>query len=262
MSLCLSSVSSVPSVVNIFATEDTEKIQIGTPAEHEVHVWKVSLDQSSRRTSRAIDILSPDERQRACRFHFAKDRNQFIQSRAALRRLLAGYLRIAPAEVRFSYSEYEKPALANGSAQNKLHFNLSRRDGLALIAVAYNREVGIDLELIRPDLPLMEIAESSFSSAEIAILKSQPETTRTRSFYNCWTRKEAYLKARGEGLSFPLKQFDVSLAPGAPARLLEVRGDSAEVDSWMLREIPVNIKYVAALAIECHPSVGSKTQRV
>jgi 4'-phosphopantetheinyl transferase len=216
----------------------------------QVHVWRVCLNHSPTTTPRFSGILSPDEQERAARFNFEKNRNQFIEARAALRFILSGYLKLSPQELEFSYGAYGKPALANGQSDNKLRFSLSRRDGLALIAVAYGREVGVDVEYVRPDLPLLEVAEASFSSAELATLRSLPQHSRTAGFYNCWTRKEAYVKARGEGVSFPLKQFDVSLNPGAPATLLEIRDDDDEIDRWTLQELSVSENYLGALAVE------------
>jgi len=131
-----------------------------------------------------------------------------------------------------------------------LRFNLSRRNGLALIAVTRGREIGVDVELVRADLPFFEIADVSFSSTELATLRNLPESLRGKGFYNCWTRKEAYIKARGEGLSFPLKQFDVSLTPGDPAKLISVREGLDQADRWTLQDIPVSEKYVAALVVE------------
>jgi 4'-phosphopantetheinyl transferase len=215
-----------------------------------VHLWRVLLNHSSERTAHLLEVLSPDEREKAARFHFDKDRNQFVQARAALRFILSEYLRADPQTLEFSYGPQGKPSLANGHADNSLRFNLSRRDGLALIAVTRGREIGVDVELIRDDMPVFEIAETSFSEAELATLRSLPEGLRAVGFYNCWTRKEAYVKARGEGLSFPLKQFDVSLTPGAAAQLIHVRDDLDEVDRWTLQEIPVGEGYVAALAVE------------
>lgn len=215
-----------------------------------VHAWRVPLNHSSERTAHLLEVLSSDEREKAGRYHFDKDRNQFVQARAALRFILSEYLNVRPQELEFSYGPQGKPALANGHADNSLRFNLSRRDGLALIAVTRNREIGVDVELIRADLPVFEIAETIFSEVELAALRSLPESMRAAGFYNCWTRKEAYVKARGEGLSFPLKQFDVSLTPGAAAKLLNVRDDLDEVDRWILQEIPVAEGYIAALAVE------------
>jgi 4'-phosphopantetheinyl transferase len=231
---------------------------------NQVHVWRVPLNHDPERTALSLDVLSPDERDRAARFHFDKDRNEFVQARAALRFILAKYLDVAPIDVEFSYGPQGKPALSNRHAESNVRFNLSRRWGLALIAVTRGREVGIDVELIRNDLPFFEIAEVSFSAAESEILHELPEGVRASGFYNCWTRKEAYVKARGEGFSFPLKEFDVSLTPGEPAMLrrvlndfsserndaLPAGGDLKEVDRWTFEEIPVGDGYVAALAFE------------
>jgi len=215
-----------------------------------VHIWRVALNQSSAPTPRLLEVLSPDEREKAARFHFDKDRNQFVQARGALRFSLSEYLKADPQILEFSYGPQGKPALANEHAESRLRFNLSRRDGLALIAFTRGREIGVDVELVRADLPVLEIAETSFSEGELAALRSLPESLRTQGFFNCWTRKEAYVKARGEGLSFPLKQFDVSLTPGDPAKLLDVRDKSAAADRWTLQDIPVADQYVAALAVE------------
>lgn len=215
---------------------------------NDVHVWRIPLNQSSERTTLSLEVLSPDERERAARFHFDKDKNQFVQARAALRFILSEYLNVRPQDLEFSYGPQGKPELANGHAESCLRFNLSRRDGLALIAITRGRKIGVDVELVRADVPFLEIADVSFSSVESATLRSLPERLQATGFYNCWTRKEAYVKARGDGLSFPLKQFDVSLIPGDPAKLLHV-GDH-EVDHWTLQEIPVRENYVAALAVE------------
>jgi 4'-phosphopantetheinyl transferase len=219
-------------------------------SDNDVHVWRVPLNQSSHRTVLSFEVLSPDERAKAARFHFDKDRNQFIQARAALRFILSEYLNADPQTLEFCFGRQGKPALAGEHADSSLRFNLSRRDGLALIAVTRGREIGVDVELVHADLPVLEIAETSFSEAELATLRTLPESLRVKGFYNCWTRKEAYVKARGEGLSFPLQQFDVSLTPGAPAKLLEVRDDLAEPDRWTLQDIPVAENYVAALFVE------------
>jgi len=225
------------------------------PDTNSVYVWSIPLNQNPDRLPEMKDLLSADERARADRFHFEKDRNQFIESRAALRLVLSRSLNVAPKELTFSSGSHGKPALANGLSHNGLRFNLSRRDGLALIGLAYDREIGVDLELIRPDVPVFEIGEVSFSESELASLRNLPENLRTAGFYNCWTRKEAYVKARGEGLSFPLKQFDVSLTPGEPATLISVREpssgvDVAEVDRWTLHDLPVGNGYAGALCCE------------
>jgi 4'-phosphopantetheinyl transferase len=227
-------------------------------AHDQIHVWRVALNQNPDRLPELKAILSEEERARAARFHFEKDRNQFIESRAALRLLLSQYLKVPPAGMTYSLAAQGKPGLSDSD----LHFNLSRRDGLALIAVTQGREVGIDVELVRPDLELFEIAEVSFSESELATLKGLPQAEQSAGFYNCWTRKEAFIKAIGEGFSFPLKQFDVSLTPGEPARLLSVRVNQSSPDNqpppdaiaeaarWTLQDVPVPNSYVAALAFE------------
>jgi 4'-phosphopantetheinyl transferase len=195
-------------------------------------------------------VLSPDEREKAARFYFDKDRRQFVQARAALRFILSDYLQVDPQTLEFSYGPQGKPALANEHVDNDLRFNLSRREGLALIALTRGREIGVDLELVSADLPVFEIAETAFSEAELATLRNLPEDLQVAGFFNCWTRKEAYVKARSEGLSFPLRQFDVSLTPGEPAMLLNVHDYVDKVDRWTLQDVPVGDSYVAALAVE------------
>ncbi len=217
---------------------------------NEVHVWRVPLNQSPERTALSRIVLSSAERARAAGFRFDKDRNQFVQARAALRFILSEYLRADPRALEFSYGPQGKPALANGHADSSLRFNLSRRAGLALIAITRGREIGVDVELMHSRVPCCEIADVVFSATELATLRTLPESLRVAGFYNCWTRKEAFAKARGEGLSFPLQEFDVSLTPGHPAELLDIRSDLDEVDRWTLHEIPAGAGYVAALAFE------------
>lgn len=223
-----------------------------TLAPDQIHVWRVALNQNPIRIPELKTILSEEGRARADRFHFEKDRHQFIESRATLRLLLSQYLNVPPAGLTYSLTAQGKPRVSDSD----LRFNLSRRNGLALIAFAEGREIGVDVELVRPDLSLFEIAEVSFSESELTAWKGLPQAEQAAGFYNCWTRKEAFIKAIGEGFSFPLKQFDVSLIPGDPAQLLSVRRDhtppgaSAEADRWTLQEIPVPDGYVAALAFE------------
>jgi 4'-phosphopantetheinyl transferase len=233
------------------ALEDsTTRVSGWVLSENEVHIWRIPLKKSSLQTLRVQRVLSADEREKAARFYFDKDRTQFVQARAALRFILGEYLQVDPQTLEFSYGLQGKPALANEHVDNSLRFNLSRREGLALLAVTRGREIGVDVELVNADLPVFEIAGTTFSDSELGTLRNLPKTMHVAGFFNCWTRKEAYVKARGEGLSFPLKQFDVSLSPGDLPMLLNVRDNPDEVDRWTLQEIPVNDSYVAALAVE------------
>lgn len=214
-------------------------------ANNDVHVWRVTLSRNLDRLRSLECVLSADEHERAARFRFTKDRCQFIEARVALRFILSRYVDRTPGNIEFTSGIHGKPELRNSD----LRFNLSRREGLALIAVTRGREVGVDVERVLEDFPVSEIAESNFSAVELATLKGLPLDQQREGFFNCWTRKEAYVKARGAGLLFPLKQFDVSFGPGERAKLLAVRDDQTSLDHWTLNEIPVRDGYVAALAV-------------
>jgi len=162
-----------------------------------------------------LKSLVPDERQRAERFRFERDRRRFIVAHGVLRDILGRYLKCSPAQVSFSYNQYGKPALAQESEAIGLRFNMSHSHEVALYALTRAREVGVDVELLREDFASLEIAERFFSRSEVALLNSLAPELRTDGFFNCWTRKEAYIKALGEGLSHPLDRFAVSLAPGS-----------------------------------------------
>ena len=213
----------------------------------EVHLWQASLD---KRLADSVERhLSADEISRANRFHFAKDRNDFVAARGLLRTLLSAYLGIRSEKLRFSYAEKGKPSLQK-SHQSEINFNLAHSHGMAVYAFLHSREVGIDLEYMRKDLANDDIAKRFFSRREIKMLAAVPAELRKQAFFNCWTRKEAYIKARGEGLSMPLDEFDVSLGPGEPAALLENHKEPAEVSRWFMRSITVPSDYVAALCVE------------
>ena len=216
----------------------------------EVHLWRATLDKRAALVKSLWQTLAADERAKADRFYFERDRKHFIVARGVLRDILGRYLNRAPDQLHFCYSGHGKPALAPESAGGTFRFNLSHSHGLALYAVTQGREIGVDLERIRPDLAIEEIAERFFSAREVAVLLALPERLRPEAFFNCWTRKEAYIKARGEGLTLPLDEFDVSLAPGEPAALLSVRANLHEAARWSLRELAPGPGYKAALAAE------------
>jgi len=194
--------------------------------------------------------LSEDEQARAERFYFQIDRERFVVARGALREILGVYLNRAAKSVLFCYGPHGKPALAHDPGRNTIHFNVSHSHGVALYAVTRGREIGIDLEFIRESLEVEQLAERFFSQREIATLRGLPVNLRKHAFFLCWTRKEAYIKARGEGLSLPLDQFDVSLIPGEPAALLRTQADPDETLRWSLQELSVDPGYVSALAVE------------
>lgn len=215
---------------------------------NEFHVWRASLSVSPSQLQALAAILSADERQRAERFHFEKDRGEFIAGRALLRTLLGRYLHKEPSRVEFHYGASGKPRLAG--KDSSLRFNLSHSYGLALYAFSEGRELGIDVEQIRSNADAEKIAERFFSAQEVAVFRDLPARQREKAFFDCWTRKEAYIKAKGDGLTAPLDGFSVSLSPGEPAALLDVRDDPAEVSRWSLRELDPGYGYAAAIAVE------------
>jgi len=220
----------------------------------EVHVWRTSLDRDSAEVERLKALLTADERERARRFYFDRDRRRFVVARGVLREILGRYLGRAPAQIRFAHNEYGKPFLYEDGSS--LRFNVSHSQGAALYACTLRREVGVDIELLREDFASLEIAERFFSEAEIRKLVSLPAHERTQGFFNCWTRKEAYIKALGEGLSHPLDCFSVSLAPGESARLISTDKDRLEAAKWSIVDLKPFHGYAAAIAIrESDPEI-------
>jgi 4'-phosphopantetheinyl transferase len=219
-------------------------------SDNEIHVWHQTLAPESADVENFRSLLSTDELQRAGRFRFDADRKEYSVSRGTLRALLGSYLNVPPQELRFSHSAYGRPSLLAETSANTLDFNISHSGEVALLAFARGRRIGIDVEKVRRDFATSEIAERFFSTAERAALRELPQEQRHEAFFRCWTRKEAFIKALGEGLSHPLDQFDVSLAPGLPAALLATRPDVHEVARWKLWDIQVPAHYAAALAAE------------
>lgn len=219
--------------------------------EGDVYVWQIALNQSNDPgNSNLIATLSSDEQLRAGRFLRPIDRDNFIHTRGMLRTILAQYLSITAAKINFVYSAYGKPALVKKQNHRRLRFNLSHSHEIALLAVTRECEIGIDIEFIRKDFATLEIAEDYFSESELAMLRSLPERLRTRAFFNCWTRKEAYIKAIGEGLSYPLNKFAVSLIPGKLPELLHVDNNPQEIMRWQFYDPDTPPGYAAALVVE------------
>ncbi len=217
----------------------------------EVHIWLARLEASPARIQHFRTLLCAGEQERAQRFHFPADRRRFILARGILRTLLAGYLGIHPWEVRFAYNAFGKPALPGELRRaTGLEFNLAHAGELALLAFARGRAVGVDLEPIQAEMKVQDIARHFFALEEQTSLAALPPEERTLGFFNCWTRKEAYLKARGEGLSIPLEDFHVSLAPGDPPALLGFRGQPEEASRWSLMALDLGPDLAAALAVE------------
>jgi 4'-phosphopantetheinyl transferase len=226
--------------------------QIETPLplpEDEVQLWRIDLEALGPEESRWQKLLSSDELERASRFHLPRDRQRFVTSRALLRTILSAYLATDPGTLSFSYSSKEKPSLGPAHADSNVAFNISHSGGVALLAFTRGREIGVDVEQARSNFELEAIARRFFSPAEQKQLADVPADERPDAFFRCWTRKEAYIKATGDGLSLPLRQFDVALEAGTSNALLATRPDGSEAARWLLREVPAGPGYIAALCV-------------
>jgi surfactin synthase thioesterase subunit/phosphopantetheinyl transferase len=212
-----------------------------------VHIWRAPLEQAPECLEVLERTLSADELHRADRFHFPRDRRHFVAARGTLRTLVGRYLGREPGAIQFAYSPQGKPML--GPEADGLRFNLTHSHGLALVALARGREVGVDLEKVRADFDGERLADRFFSAQETAQLRSLPAPRRREAFFRCWTRKEAYVKATGMGLRLPLDCFDVSLTPGSAA-LLAARHDPGEVRRWSMRDLAPAPGYAGAVAAE------------
>jgi len=214
-----------------------------------VDVWSVHLDERAKANSET-GVLSPDEITRAGRFHFEKDRLHFIRCRSALRFLLAYYLKIPADEIRFEYLTGGKPQLVLRQNPGALQFNVSHSAGMALIAVSSDHRLGVDVERIREDVDTAALAERFFSVRERAGLRALPAQLHVLGFFACWTRKEAFLKATGDGLAFPLADFSVTTHPDSDPKLEEIKGNRETGDRWFLADVDVGNVYRAAVAVE------------
>lgn len=223
------------------------------PREGEIHVWTVPLDPPAQQVARLEPLLAADERARADRFRFHRHRRRYVVGRGVLRTLLGRYLGHDPAAIVFRYGPNEKPYLdtPRGPAGGpELHFNLSNSSELAVVAVTVATEVGADVERLREMPDALSISERFFSTAERQVLAAVDDAERDRAFFHCWTRKEAYLKAVGTGITVPLDRFDVTLAPGEPPRMLAMEGDAERAASWSLFHLEPAAGYLGAVAID------------
>lgn len=221
-----------------------------------IHLWVARLDPPAERVASLGRLLDPDERARAGRFRFDVHRRRFTVGRGFQRAVLGAYLGCDPSEIAYVYGPKGKPALAEGCAAatgggaELLQFNLSNSAELAILGLVRGPEIGVDVEHLRPLSDLEQLASRFFSSGESGTLLGLPHTQRTDGFFNCWTRKEAYLKAVGSGLSAPLDAFDVTLVPGEPARMLALEGDPERAAAWTFLHLQPAEGYLGAVAVE------------
>jgi len=217
-----------------------------TIAEETVYIWAADLTNTGTPVAEYSQTLSPDELERAKRFRFERHRDRFIAGRGWLRAVLATYLQTYPGEIQFEYSQRGKPGLKDASAG--LHFNLTHCEDLALLAVTRTCPVGVDVERARALGDADDIAVRFFSTRESEGLKSLPDAEKPVAFFNLWTRKEAWLKATGEGLSESLNQVEVSFLAGEPARLVRLFGKSDSVRQWTIAGLMPAVEFIGALA--------------
>lgn len=215
---------------------------------NEVHLWHCRFDANTRNIETFKRILSDDEKEKAAKFKFDIHREQSIISRGVLRTLLGKYIKKHPRDLRFGYTEFGKPLLKENSS---LGFNVSHSGNRAVFGFVHHAEIGVDIEKLKDDFEVMEIAQNFFSSDEILALENLPQEHRVSGFYRCWTRKESFIKAKGDGLSFPLTSFSVSL-DADNAEFLRTDWDTSERDEWRMFLFEPDAGYLGALSIRAN----------
>ncbi len=215
-----------------------------------VDVWCISLRMDESSLNSLLQLLTEDERKKAGRLRFKRVRDDFVASRGLLRLILTAYLNEKPQSLEFQYGKHGKPDLADGFNRIGVTFNMSHSHGMALYGVGLEQAIGVDIEKIRTDMSFIKIAKRFFSSLEYETLQRLPAHQLKYGFFNCWTRKEAYIKAKGEGLSSLISRFAVSLAPGEPAAMLDHELDAREVSRWSITDLDIGPDYAAAIAVD------------
>jgi 4'-phosphopantetheinyl transferase len=216
----------------------------------EVHVWSCRLDPSNDLLARFGSVLSLDESERAARFRFDLHRNRFIAGRGWIRLLLGSYLKIAPEQIDFCYGEHGKPAISNPCDHKGIHFNLAHSDVIALAAVTRIGPLGLDVERLRVLKDVAELVERFFSARENSVFQELSAEARNVAFFNLWTRKEAWLKATGQGISQNLNRVEVSFVPGESPRLLALPEEfRSDIRTWSLHELTPAPGFAGALAL-------------
>lgn len=216
-----------------------------------VHIWIARLDIPSVQIQDLRNILSKDELDRAKRFSVEQHRTHFIAGRGFLRLILSRYLEISPDLIRFRYTSFGKPILDIQPEEKTLHFNLSHSNGIALYAFSKGSKIGIDIEYLQHQIAFKQLSEQFFAPNEIKVLRVLSDAKQRMMFFQLWTRKEAYIKAIGQGLSFPLNQFDVSQSPDTPVLHLNTTEDvGLGLTRWYVKNFIPLEAYMAAIALE------------
>lgn len=214
---------------------------------HSVHLWCANLNISTKKQEEYWNYLSQEEQARSQRFRFEKHKNHFIAARGILRILIGRYLKTNPSDIYFEFGEFGKPFL---SKHKNLQFNISHSEDYALFGFTLNNSIGVDIEYTLKEIDFNAIAPRFFAPNEVEKLFALPSFKQVEGFYSCWTRKEAFIKAIGNGLSLPLDQFEVTLEPEEETRLVAINWNPDEVAEWNLSSCIINKNYICALALK------------
>lgn len=213
----------------------------------QLHLWSLNKTVHTNRLSEYWDLLNEVEREKATKFRFEKDRNCSIISRGILRSLLGNYLNVAPKSIKFNFGAYGKPFLKEAS---DIEFNISHSGDVIVLGFVKKGNIGVDVEYTKRNIEVKKIAEQFFSKEEIVSLFSLDASYHKQAFYNCWTRKESFIKALGSGLSFPLDQFVVSLDNTEKAQLITTKWDAKEKENWVLKSFEPEENYIGAFSVK------------
>lgn len=219
-------------------------------SKEELHIWRATLDLPTVGIEALNQVLSIDEKIRAERFRFERDRKNFIVRRGILRTILGFYLNVESSRLQFRHGGSGKPELADTFGNGTLHFSLSHSNGVALFAFARDHEIGVDIEYMREISEMEQIAEQFFSIKENEVFRQLPKSQMREAFFKCWTQKEAFTKAIGVGLSYPLDSFDVSVDPDQPAGLVRLYGEARQVAGWSVGDVKLAPNYIGAFAVK------------
>ena len=216
----------------------------------DVHIWRAGLDLPGKNIEKLRETLASDERIRADHFRFERDRSRFIAARGILRLIISRYLSVEPGAIRFIYAKEGKPKLQKALGKTGIQFNLSHSEGLALYVFAWNREVGIDIEYMREISQIEQIVEQFFSVRERVLFGALPLREKKETFFNWWTRKEAFIKAVGEGLSYPLWEFDAALAEEKSLDSSTILGGAQEGPGWSMWDVRPADGFTGAVVVK------------
>lgn len=214
---------------------------------NQVHTWRVSVIPDQRLWALYFSHLSENEKTRASKFRFEKDRLTYVTARGVLRELISAYTHQSPSAIAFFYNEQSKPYIISDTS---LKFNVSHSGEKILMSFSLEHEIGVDVEFNKRSIEIPQVAKSFFSKNETKALLCLPDVQQLSAFYNCWTRKEAFIKAKGGGLSIPLDQFEVSLLPEEKAELRVIKWDQTDVVNWNLQSITVGEDYTGAVIVK------------